>query len=341
MPFDLPDTAAYSPPPLMLEPSGRRGAAERQSLPPPVGFATSLGDAEAGDDPIADYLAHIVHRQRSILLAQLAIAERLRDVRFDAQATGDPVSESSIQNFEEFLRKFPSARRPSVFLLDNGNVRALWLNEQKEQVGLQFLGDREVQFVIFARRPALMAREHGIEFSFLNANAHPIERGRAFAGLSRGTLSMPASGDHVPSGDHLLRYFDKKYVDKGTGEVEGGGFLGRKGEGPPSANWMECFELPVLNQVTEIASVKRITYEKRGRLARIHVGRTIQHVMENAAAVGSLSFVHDPLDATDRYPSDPSHVLMRGVPEINTSEGEFVRDLLRECVLDLFAPPLD
>jgi hypothetical protein len=149
---------------------------------------------------------------------------------------------------------------------------------------------------------------------------------------------VPVNGERVPLGDHLLRYIDKKYVDSGTGQVEGSGFLGRRGEGAPSSNWMECFPAPVQNQVAEIRAVKRLTYEKRGRLARINVGQTIQHVTTNASVSIELAFVHDQLDATVCHPPDPSHVLMHGIPELDTSEAEFVRDLLRECILELFVP---
>lgn len=149
---------------------------------------------------------------------------------------------------------------------------------------------------------------------------------------------MPANGDKVPDADHALRYVDKKFVDRETGVVDGSGFLGRLGEGPPSVNWMECFPLPIENQIAEIRAVKRIRYEKRGRLVRINVGQTVKHLAENSVA---LSIVHDTLGAADGKPADPSHALMRGVPEITTSEGDFVKDLLRECIINIYEPVPD
>jgi hypothetical protein len=150
---------------------------------------------------------------------------------------------------------------------------------------------------------------------------------------------VPNNGDPVPAADHLLRYIDKKFVDQGTNQIDGAGFLAREREKSPSANWMECFAPPVTNQIDEIRAVKRVTYHKRGRLARIRVEQTIQHVEAQARLV--LSFVHDKLDATHTYPPDPSHVLMHGIPQLNTSEAELVLDLLRECVLELFVPIKD
>jgi len=91
------------------------------------------------------------------------IEARLRELRIDAESSGEPFSDASLDDLWVFLDSFPNATRPAIFLLDNGNLRALWKNEAKEQVGLQFLGNGEVQFVIFSQRqnPPIMAREAG------------------------------------------------------------------------------------------------------------------------------------------------------------------------------------
>ena len=39
-----------------------------------------------------------------------------------------------------------------LVLMDNGNLRAVWKGENGAQVGLQFLGNGSVQYVIFKRR---------------------------------------------------------------------------------------------------------------------------------------------------------------------------------------------
>jgi len=52
----------------------------------------------------------------------------------------------------KFLIEVQPNVRPSLFLNDKGNLRALWRNTDQKQVGLQFLGDENVQFVIFKCR---------------------------------------------------------------------------------------------------------------------------------------------------------------------------------------------
>jgi hypothetical protein len=61
-------------------------------------------------------------------------------------------------------------------------------------------------------------------------------------------------------------------------------------------------------------------------------------VADNADTLIQLSFVHDELQAAENFPADPSHVLMHGVPELFSSEADFIGDLLRETIVDLIEP---
>jgi hypothetical protein len=165
----LPNTAAFSPVPILVELARTSGTDIVDDSPVHlarphrhVNHAASI-TTQAVDNPLGHYLTQLAEYQRHQSQVWMAVAERLQELRYDAASSGAPVSESSIRDFAYLLRKAQPARRPSIFLLDNGNIRSLWLNDKKEQVGLQFLGDGEVQFVIFVRRPTLMAREHGVE----------------------------------------------------------------------------------------------------------------------------------------------------------------------------------
>jgi hypothetical protein len=92
------------------------------------------------------------------------IESRLLELRHDAELAGEPFSAASLDAFWAFLDSHPNAIRPAIFLLDNGNLRALWKNDAREQVGLQFLGNGDVQFVIFSRQHGSfeMTREAGL-----------------------------------------------------------------------------------------------------------------------------------------------------------------------------------
>jgi hypothetical protein len=70
---------------------------------------------------------------------------------------------ASVDAAEVFLGSEPFIKLPSVFLLNNGNVRLLWTNGKQEQVGLQFQGTTKVQYVIFVMRDGVMAESMGVD----------------------------------------------------------------------------------------------------------------------------------------------------------------------------------
>lgn len=96
---------------------------------------------------------------------QSAVKQRISLLkRIGAEENISP-SEKSGELLVEFLNRRTIDNKPSIFLLENGNFRALWKNEKGEQIGLQFLSDENIQFVIFARRPdrSDLARSYGID----------------------------------------------------------------------------------------------------------------------------------------------------------------------------------
>jgi hypothetical protein len=148
------------------------------------------------------------------------------------------------------------------------------------------------------------------------------------------TMAQPISGSSLRDDHHVLRYIGKKHVDNGV--VNGSGFLTRPQENAPSVNWMEYFALPVINQVSEITSRRRMRYEKNALLVRLNVGHTRRFVGSNSPIPVELSFIHDPLPAENGKPEDPSHAIVTGVPVIETPEGELIKDLLTHCILERF-----
>jgi hypothetical protein len=105
-------------------------------------------------------------RRRSLQsTARTGVEDRLREVLIGAQLASEPFLEASLEDFRTFIYSLPLLQRPAIFLLENGNLRALWRNDHNEQVGLQFLGDELVQYVIFFRRKRkpVILREAGID----------------------------------------------------------------------------------------------------------------------------------------------------------------------------------
>jgi hypothetical protein len=89
----------------------------------------------------------------------------LRELHVDALRNAEPFSESSLADLRSFLASLSQIVRPAIFLLDDGNLRAVWRNAAKEQIGLQFLANGIVQFVMFVKRqhPPIMSRDAGTD----------------------------------------------------------------------------------------------------------------------------------------------------------------------------------
>jgi len=81
-----------------------------------------------------------------------AYRSRIAELREYGEDEGVAINKASEKDFWDFVRSLPSVRRGSLVLMDNGNLRALWKGEQESQLGLQFLGGRMMEYVIFKRR---------------------------------------------------------------------------------------------------------------------------------------------------------------------------------------------
>ena len=77
---------------------------------------------------------------------------RIVDLRGFAEDDGIEVNEDSEKDFWSFVRLAPLSERASLFLMDNGNLRAVWKGEDSSHIGIQFLGGHKAEYVIFKRQ---------------------------------------------------------------------------------------------------------------------------------------------------------------------------------------------
>lgn len=112
--------------------------------------------------------ASVTTNDKAVAASSYRVGRRAAEARVDglkdlAIEEGTEISIASERDLWAFLDSVAASRRPYIALLDNGNFRAVWRNSEQEQVGLQFLGDGEVQYVLFALRPPnrFMARAAG------------------------------------------------------------------------------------------------------------------------------------------------------------------------------------
>ena len=74
--------------------------------------------------------------------------ETLRGFAADEEIT---VNETSVRDFRYFVGSVVPTQSAQLVVMDNGNLRAVWKNDDGSHLGLQFLGDHQVQYVVFRR----------------------------------------------------------------------------------------------------------------------------------------------------------------------------------------------
>lgn len=88
-----------------------------------------------------------------------AYQRRIADLREYGAEENVAINSASEQDFWAFIGTMPSAREAGLVLTPDGNLRAVWDddNDADHHFAVQFLGSGQVQYVVFRRRPA--ARE--------------------------------------------------------------------------------------------------------------------------------------------------------------------------------------
>lgn len=103
---------------------------------------------ELSEEPASSLDEKAQHR-RTKYDAYMARIMLLKD---EAVHDGYALNFASEINFQQFIQSAPEIRKGNLVLMDNGNLRAIWKDKQGTHLGLQFLGGRMVQYVIFKQR---------------------------------------------------------------------------------------------------------------------------------------------------------------------------------------------
>ena len=79
-------------------------------------------------------------------------ASRIEFLREEANMENITFNKDSEQDLWKFIKSTQSNKRGSLFLMDNGDLRVVWDDDENNLVGLQFLGNSLARYVIFKRR---------------------------------------------------------------------------------------------------------------------------------------------------------------------------------------------
>lgn len=85
-----------------------------------------------------------------------AYRARIEMLKGDAEDEGIDFNDTSEQDFWEFMRSVPYTLKADIVVTDSGNLRAVWRGDGVKHVGLQFLGGRWIEYVMWTRRTGSM-----------------------------------------------------------------------------------------------------------------------------------------------------------------------------------------
>jgi hypothetical protein len=171
LPDDIVSTYAYTPPAMTEQQESVSTSSPTDLLPPhahaDLGLSLRMSEeAESGNiaafatrkfvdivDPITELAREISNKVAITQQAKAAYKERIAELITDAVIEGITPNKASERDFWAFLDALDFFRKGKLFLLDNGNLRAVWKSKTGEQIGVQFVGNGTVQYVIFKYRP--------------------------------------------------------------------------------------------------------------------------------------------------------------------------------------------
>ncbi len=78
--------------------------------------------------------------------------KRIQDLKEICLDDGISLNPDSKTACLKFFRANPFLKPAGLIVKENGNLRAIWEGENEVHVGLQFLGDQSLQYVIFKQR---------------------------------------------------------------------------------------------------------------------------------------------------------------------------------------------
>ena len=153
--FDVSSTAAFTPPLALFKWDDRLSGETVPSSPVLKTANSSTTEARlvtAAPEPEKQYAAQHAAKHEAYRQLNAEIEARLRELITDAVVAYEPYSPNSLSDLRLFMSQVSFRRRPAIYLLDNGNFRAVWKNAENEQAAFQLRGGGIVHCVFFLKR---------------------------------------------------------------------------------------------------------------------------------------------------------------------------------------------
>lgn len=138
---------------------------------------------------------------------------------------------------------------------------------------------------------------------------------------------------NLPEDSSVVRYVGFTRIRGGV--VEGSAFSLHPGETGLSINWLDYFnELTKEEQLAQVRQLIHMNLGARAAFAELNVGEARRLV---GNLLPEIRFVHLPAPANERYPADPSHSEILGLPPpTDTDMALLIGDMIAQCVLNTY-----
>jgi len=90
-----------------------------------------------------------------------AIERQVDELRNHAREETEAFSEASAAETLRFCHELAADVEPAIFLMANGNLRAVWRNQELDQIGIQFMSNGVIQYVILRDRNGMTLKALG------------------------------------------------------------------------------------------------------------------------------------------------------------------------------------
>jgi hypothetical protein len=114
-----------------------------------------------------------IHLSEQLILKEYA--KRIDRLHLILREEGRGIDRDSELDFWNFAHRYPFAQAGQVIVTDEGHLRLVWKGSDEAHIGIRFLGERRVRYVIFNRRAgerALLEISGEDSFDGLVSQAH-------------------------------------------------------------------------------------------------------------------------------------------------------------------------
>jgi len=122
---------------------------------PRAGTSTGRRDAYQSKSrgPVNAFEEHLLQLHLTEQRALEEYASRIEYLRLIVEEEGRMIRGDSERDFWDFVHQHPFTQSGQILVTDEGHIRLVWKGDDEAHIGIRFLGNRRVRYVIFNRRP--------------------------------------------------------------------------------------------------------------------------------------------------------------------------------------------